>query len=112
MSKKVFTVASNCIVQTSYIQPAVTQFMPKLLDNAILPAREVSDSDFSKINRRMFQGDAAMRVVERLLEYPKEMCIPVQCYNCGGTGHMKFECPNEARSSRGGRGGRGGGRGG
>lgn len=49
-----------------------------------------------------------MRMVERLLNYPKEMCLPVKCYNCGGEGHMKWECPNEARSRRGGRGGRGG----
>jgi hypothetical protein len=40
-----------------------------LLENAILPAREVEDFELATINRRAFNGERAIKMLERILGF-------------------------------------------
>lgn len=50
-----------------YDHPTYLKHECHLLKDAILPKREVEEFEIYHVDRRFFQGEAAMKMVERLL---------------------------------------------
>jgi hypothetical protein len=50
-----------------YEHPHYENHYCKLLKNAVLPKREVEEFEIYHVERRFFQGENAIRMVERLL---------------------------------------------
>lgn len=53
--------------QISYEHPKYERHLTKLLDGAKLKNREVEDFEIYHVNRRFFNGENAVRMLERIL---------------------------------------------
>lgn len=54
--------------QVRYLNPKLEKHSPKLLRGVVLPRREVEDFAIYHTNRRVFQGEEAIRIVENVLK--------------------------------------------
>ena len=57
-------VKSNKVVQTSYYHPKYKTHECVILKGALLPKREVEDFEIYNVERRFFNGENAIRMVE------------------------------------------------
>jgi hypothetical protein len=60
-------VKDNKIAQISFVHPDFSKHDCSMLPGAKVPSREVDNFEIIKINRKFFQGEAAIRTVERIL---------------------------------------------
>lgn len=58
---------SNCVVQVGFMHPFYSEHRTVMLDNAILPSKQVEDWEIHHVDRKYFRGEAAIRNVERVL---------------------------------------------
>lgn len=58
---------SNQVMQVGYVHPSYTEHKTQLLENAVLPAKEVEEWEIYQVDRRYFRGEASIRMLERVL---------------------------------------------
>ena len=94
----VVVVESNSIVMTNYEHPNYERHICKILRGAILPRREVEDFEIYHIERRFFNGENAIRMVERLLGLDAGMNT---VYNYGyKNNHATYDRPELGKRPR------------
>lgn len=57
----------NVIGSLSFLHPEYSEHKTQLLSQAVLPRREVEDYEIHHVDRRYFQGENMIRLVERVL---------------------------------------------
>jgi hypothetical protein len=75
----------------SFEHPTYASHSTQLLKNATLPKREVEEHEIYQIERRFFQGETAMKMVEKLLGIPSQF-NPYPKYGYKNN-HATFEEP-------------------
>jgi len=65
--ERIVVVPSNQITQVAFLHPHYDIHSSKLLENAVLPRREVEDFEILHVDRKFFQGENSIRLVERVL---------------------------------------------
>jgi hypothetical protein len=55
------------MVMAAFLHTAYQKHSTQLIPGAVFPAREVDNFELQHINRRVFQGESAIRLVERIL---------------------------------------------
>jgi len=58
---------SNNVSQVGYLHPVYAEHKTCLLENSILPPKEVEDWEILHVDRRYFRGEAGIRMVEKVL---------------------------------------------
>lgn len=62
-----FKVSKNKIVAAKYELPALELHITKIPAGARMPPCEVDNFELAHINRRFFQGESSIKLVERIL---------------------------------------------
>jgi hypothetical protein len=62
-----FAAQPNSVGSLSFIHPEYKEHKTQLLDQAVLPKREVEDFEIYDVDRRYFQGESMIRLVGRVL---------------------------------------------
>ena len=57
----------NSVAQVGFEHPEYLEHKTKLLANVRLPNREVEEFEIYNVDRRFFQGEASIRMVEKVL---------------------------------------------
>jgi hypothetical protein len=60
-------VKKNTVVQAAFEHPKYETHLSKILPGAILPMREVEDFEIYNVDRKFFNGENAIKMVENLL---------------------------------------------
>jgi hypothetical protein len=60
-------VKKNIVIQVAFEHPKYEKHLSKILPGAILPIREVEDFEIYNVDRKFFNGENAIRMVENLL---------------------------------------------
>ena len=61
-------VEANEVIQTLYEHPTYERHLTKILEGAVLSRREVIDYEIYEVNRRFFEGENAVRMLEKVLD--------------------------------------------
>jgi len=62
-------IAESQVYSLPFRQTSYKLHVTRLLENAVLPAREVEDFELATINRRAFNGERAIKMLERILGF-------------------------------------------
>ena len=57
----------NRVSTVGYLHPVYSEHKTCLLENSVLPPKEVEEWEIHHVDRRYFRGEASMRMVERVL---------------------------------------------
>lgn len=60
-------IAKNQVYHVSYQHPTYERHLTKLLDGVLDPKREVEDFEIYHVQRRFFNGENAIKMLERVL---------------------------------------------
>ena len=58
---------SNIVLEVGYNHPHYEKHSCQLLDNSVLPMKEVEEWEIHHVDRRYFRGEASIRMLERVL---------------------------------------------
>ena len=58
---------SNQVLQVGYLHPHYAEHKTQLLENTVLPPKLVEEWEINHTDRRVFRGEASIRMLERVL---------------------------------------------
>ena len=80
-----------------FFHPEYDKHLCRLLQGAVLPKREVEDFEILHIDRKFFQGENAIRMVERLLNIDAGIH---SSYKFGRNNHATWDKSNLGKRTR------------
>ena len=90
-NETVVIVESNNVAQVGFIHPEYAEHRTVLLNNVRLPPRMIEEFEIYQVDRRFFQGEASIKMVEKVLNIDTGL---VKQYRYGGPGNNQNNFQN------------------
>lgn len=96
--EEIVAVKKNAVIQAAFEHPKYETHLSKILPKAILPMREVEDFEIYNVDRKFFNGENAIRMVENLLGIDAGL-HKINKYGWGDNNHATYNPTNRHNNS-------------